>query len=54
MIFTIHSATTPAIAMDFLAVQSIAPTENKTRRKPLSARWEVINNKLVCQWILAD
>ncbi|MBD1998806.1 hypothetical protein H6G00_19635 [Leptolyngbya sp. FACHB-541] len=54
MISPIYSATTSAIAIDTPAVQSIAPTENKPSRTRLSAHWEVIDNKLVCQWRLSD
>ncbi|MBD3887504.1 hypothetical protein IFO70_38810 [Phormidium tenue FACHB-886] len=54
MISTIHSATTSAIAMDTAAVQSVAPTENKPSRTTLSACWEIIDNQLICQWVLAD
>jgi hypothetical protein len=54
MISTVHLTTTNAIAIDSPAGQSAAPTINKPSRTGLFAHWEIVDNKLVCQWQLAD
>lgn len=54
MTSTVRLTTTDAIAIDSPAGQSVAPTVNKPSRTRLFAHWEIVDNKLVCQWRLAD
>jgi len=53
MISAVHSSTTPAIETDSIEEQDAALPINKPTRR-LFARWEMVDNKLVCKWLSAD
>lgn len=54
MISTVYSAITSAIEINSPAGQSVTPTGNKPSPARLPAPWEVIDNKLICRWVLTD
>jgi hypothetical protein len=50
---TTHASSTDVINLNSPETSHPAAT-NEPSSKKMTARWEIVNNKLVCKWLLVD
>jgi hypothetical protein len=54
MNYTVYPTSTQLVEMNSIEIQRSLVTLIRRSKARLFARWEVVNNKLICKWQLAE